>query len=97
MPGGPEVPARPGLEPQVLRPKRIRATSVGAAPSASSVQIATSPTSAPTVLGPGAAGPARRAPAPETGTPWGTPEAAQASGRAEGISTESFGTAASRQ
>eukprot|EP00969_Alexandrium_andersonii_P154932 6849492-Alexandrium_andersonii.AAC.1 len=66
MSGEPEVP--PGLEPEVPRPKRVRAASVGAAPSASSAPFATSTSSAPTALGP--AGEA--------------PDAARASGRAPG-------------
>eukprot|EP00969_Alexandrium_andersonii_P229797 10148870-Alexandrium_andersonii.AAC.1 len=67
MPGGaPEVP--PGLQGRAPPPKRSR--SAGAAPSASSPSITTTPTAAPTAYGPpGAAGAYRRAPDGQTQQP----------------------------
>eukprot|EP00969_Alexandrium_andersonii_P247187 10924053-Alexandrium_andersonii.AAC.1 len=91
MPSGVEHP--PGLEPEVPRPKRPRAASVGATPAASSAPISTAgsssptPTSTPAVSGPGVAEVSRRSPGPEGGdsqprSPQGGPGSARVSERA---------------
>eukprot|EP00969_Alexandrium_andersonii_P020609 900693-Alexandrium_andersonii.AAC.1 len=68
MAGHPEAP--PGLDPEAPRPKRTRASSVGASPSASSPPITSYLTSVPTAYGPpGPVGDYQRAPGDQAPRP----------------------------